>query len=78
MTELTKLEVGKTYVFNDEESRQAYIDRHDSNVSLISKYYKAGFTIESIDWEGDGTAIGSIARVIVTKEMKYFKLKEDV
>lgn len=77
MTELTKLEVGKTYVFKDELNKQEYIHRHDSNVSLISKYYKDGFTIESIDQDGDGIAIGSIARVIVRKEMKYFKLKEE-
>lgn len=77
MTELTKLEVGKTYVFKDEESKQSYTDDHHNNGDLISKYYKDGFTIDSIDGDGDGTAIGSIARVIVRKEMKYFKLKEE-
>lgn len=77
MTELTELEVGKTYVFKDEWSKQTYIHRHDCNASLISKYYKDGFTIDGIDQDGDGTAIGSIARVIVCKEMKYFKLKEE-
>lgn len=77
MTDLTKLEVGKTYVFKDEQSRQSYTNTHHNNVDLISKYYKDGFTIESIDEDGDGTAIGSIARVIVRKEMKFFKLKEE-
>ena len=77
MTELTKLEVGKTYVFKDEESKQEYIDRHDRNVDLISKYYKDGFTIENIDEDGDGEVNGSTAGVIVSKEMKYFKLKEE-
>ena len=75
MTELTKLEVGKTYVFKDEQSKQEYILRYCWNLDLISKYYKDGFTIGNIN-EGDGTAIGSIARVIVSKEMKFFKLKE--
>lgn len=77
MTELTELEVGKTYVFKDELNKQAYMQRHYRNGDLLFKYYKDGFTIESVDGDGNGTAIGSIANVIASKEIKYFKLKEE-
>lgn len=77
MTELTKLEVGKTYVFKDEQGKQEYINLHYRNADLISKYYKDGFTIDCLGEDGEGMISGSSMWVIVSKEMKYFKLKEE-
>lgn len=77
MTKLTKLEVGKTYVFKDEGSKQAYIDLHSSNENLISKYYTGGFTICMVDEDGDGKVNGCTAWAIVSEEVKFFKLKEE-
>lgn len=77
MTELTKLEVGKTYVFKDDESKQQYINQYYRNVDLISKHYKDGFTIDCLDEDGDGLISGSSLCVIVCREIKFFKLKEE-
>ncbi len=37
MTELTELEVGKTYVFKDEESKQEFINGYYHNAASIIK-----------------------------------------
>lgn len=73
MTELTKLEVGKTYVFKDEESKALYMSSYTGNSIRYNRHYKDGFKIESISAVGCGWVDGS--NVIDEHEMKLFKEK---
>lgn len=76
MCELTKLEVGKTYVFKDDVSKSLYLNHYRANKYFFSNYYKDGFTVSTITDEGDGCYEDGNT-VILIDEMKYFKLKEE-
>lgn len=73
---LTQLEVGKTYVFKDEESKGRYLGLHSMNESLVEDWYKDGFTIHSVDEYNQGYSKGDTI-VISIEEITLFKLKED-
>lgn len=76
MTELTKLEAGKTYVFKDEQSKEAYLSGWGGhNCKLYTLYYKEGFTLEGLSCLNNGWIENKV--VITKKEIKLFKLKEE-
>lgn len=76
MSELTKLDVGKTYVFKDEASKSKYLNHYRANKYFFSNYYKDGFSVSTVTDEGDGCYEDGNT-VILIDEMKYFKLNEE-
>jgi hypothetical protein len=72
MTELTKLEVGKTYVFKNSIYEELYRTDNSTNEDYYSSYYKDGFTLDEI-YNKDGWQDDCI--VIENREIKYFKEK---
>lgn len=75
MSELTKLEVGKTYVFKDGEAKEDWLSGYSANKQLHDSLYNNGFTLEYVykDIQGE---IGQ--RIVIgSDELKYFKLKEE-
>lgn len=73
MSELTKLEAGKTYVFKDELACILWSDI-DENDYIRSEFYDDGFAIDEV-YEDDGYICDNC--VIGMDELRYFKLKED-
>lgn len=73
MSELTKLEAGKTYVFKDELACIIWSDI-DENDCIRSVFYDDGFIIDEV-YEGDGYICDNC--IIIMKELQYFKLKEE-
>lgn len=75
MSELV-LEVGKTYVFKDEECKRKYLTRNSVNQTILNRFYKDGFILESTDHQG---RLGCIEgnSVINYPELRFFKLKEE-
>lgn len=49
MNEELILQVGKTYVFKDDECREKYISSHPCNQSIMDTYYNNGFKLDSVD-----------------------------
>lgn len=77
MSEL-KLEVGNTYIFKDDESKQSYLSAYSCNPAMYRTYYKEGFLIGCLSISGAGYIKQSDdSSAINSKELKYFKLKED-
>ena len=73
MTELTKLEAGKTYVFNDEDAKKAWLSKYPINKLQYDSFYNNGFTLEHV-YKGIQGEIGQ--RIVIgSDELKYFKLK---
>lgn len=80
MTELTKLEVGKTYVFKDELNKQSYIKCHNNNMKYHEEFYDEGFKLEEVlIGFSTGLDYGRVKgySVIGVDEVKFFKLKEE-
>lgn len=76
MSDLTKLEAGKTYVFKQEGSIADWLSGHVTNKLYYHTLYKEGFTIEEVYDSGyKGCIEGHV--VIGSDELKYFKLKEE-
>lgn len=78
MTELTKLEVGKTYVFKDEQSKQDYLENYTGDISKLKSCYDDGFTLTRVNSNGSGFTGGwnVITRCVINKNnIKYFKTK---
>lgn len=73
MDELT-LEVGKTYVFKDEEAKKAWLERDETNLGRFCTQYRDGFKLTVVGRYG-GWVDGEY--VISHEEIKYFKLKEE-
>lgn len=73
MSELAKLEAGKTYVFKDELACILWSDI-DENDYIRSEFYDDGFAIDEV-YEGDGYIWDNC--IIIADELKYFKLKEE-
>lgn len=75
MSELTKLEVGKTYVFKDDDAKEAWLNEYPTNKQHYDRFYNNGFALEYVykDIQGE---IGQ-RTVIGMDELKYFKLKEE-
>lgn len=75
MSELTKLEVGKTYVFKDDEAKEDWLSKCNTNKILYRDYYKEGFKLtDAFYYENSGYI--NRYEVISKSEVKYFKLKE--
>lgn len=72
----TVLEVGKTYVFKSEQAKVAWLNSDELNKDILRQSYKEGFTLAKINVFGDGEVDKDIC--IDIKEIKYFKLKEDM
>lgn len=79
MTELTELEVGKTYVFKDEQSKDKYLSKYSHNREVYGRYYKDGFKLDTVETYLGKEVYGIISGwlVINDEEIKYFKLKEE-
>lgn len=74
MSELTKLEAGKTYVFKDDNAKEAWLCEFKANTFLYREHYKGGFTVKHTS--GDHFYIGD-SDVLHGSEAHYFKLKEE-
>lgn len=75
MNELTKLEAGKTYVFKDEDAKEAWLSKYSCNKQQYDLFYNNGFTIEYV-YKGIQGETGQ--RIVIgSDELQYFKLKED-
>lgn len=75
MSDLTKLEAGKTYVFKDEDAKEAWLSRYSCNKQQYDLFYNNGFTIEYV-YKGIQGETGQ--RIVIgSDELQYFKLKED-
>lgn len=74
MTELTKLEVSKTYVFKGESCAGEYLNNKIQNKGYFQEYYWGGFKINRV-WNNCGFINGLL--MIASDELKYFKLKEE-
>lgn len=80
MSELTKLEVGKTYVFKDETSKEYYLTGNCCNTQYCEEFYDKGFKLDNVEtspYKDYVYGMVSGAVVIDKDEMKYFKLKEE-
>lgn len=75
MTELTKLEAGKTYVFKDDETKQAYLCGSYKNLEYFKNRYSEGFILEYVNNYSSGIIDGE--SVIGADELHLFKLKEE-
>ena len=73
--EVTKLEVGKTYIFKDESAKQNYIDSDIANYDIYTSYYNCGFTL---GWVGSGGVIGRVGHSIVIDDAELIYFKEVV
>lgn len=73
MSDFTKLEAGKTYVFKDELACILWSDI-DENDYIRSEFYDDGFAIDEV-YEDDGYICDNC--VIGMDELQYFKLKEE-
>lgn len=76
MNEELILEVGKTYVFKDDECREKYINNHACNKAIVDRYYKDGFKLDSVE---AGVGYHNECIVVIdssTNEHRLFKLKE--
>lgn len=70
------LEVGKTYVFRDEESKLRWLGLFKANQRRFREDYDNGFKIGRVRGKTGSGYIGT--RLIISKsETKYFKLKEE-
>ena len=77
MNEELILQVGKTYVFKDDECREKYIISHNCNKNILDTYYKEGFTIDTVDKLNTGYCNEVIVVIdATTNEHRFFKLKE--
>lgn len=70
------LEVGKTYVFKDDECRKAYLANNYQNYMITENHYHDGFKIQCIDDDGDAIINGIIVISLSDGERNLFKLKE--
>lgn len=76
MTELTNLEVGKTYVFKSEDAKESWLNSDEINREVF--LHQDVFLIIEIDEDGDGYIEKPNYCVAISKdELKYFKLKEE-
>ena len=80
MSELTKLEVGKTYVFKDDVARGSYLAGNCCNTQYCEEFYSQGFKLDNVEtshYKSYVYGMVSGAVVIDKDEIKYFKLKEE-
>lgn len=78
-----KLEVGKSYVFKDDASKDEYIKNDSGNNFNVDNYYNDGFKLIAIDYMGSGYTVDSLGSgytvdslVIDYREIDLFKESE--
>ena len=72
-----ELEAGKTYVYKSKADKKAYFESDSTNQGMHDMYYNEGFTIEGLVGKSFSGGYVKGEGVILTKEIKYFKLKKE-
>lgn len=76
MSELTEYEVGKTYVFKDDEAKESWFEHNEvENPRIYYKFYEDGFTI----YYKAGELVLNYAEggQLDSTELQFFKLKPE-
>lgn len=73
-----KLEVGKTYIFKNEDRKNIYMGLNPFNKSRVENYYRNGFKIKDVSENGrNGGLKDTFSWLIIENEIHLFKEKEE-